>query len=182
MVAWTLSGCVHAGYDKNPLKNIPNFYQVDETLYRGGQPNEEGLEELKSRGIKTVINLRESVEKISQEEKIATNHGMNFYNIALSVYERPTDEQVLTFLEIVLDKDKQPVFVHCDAGRDRTGAMIALYRVVIEGWGPKQAYEEAKNFGFWPYRGEAELKNFIHQLKDKLIYFEKAKEFSHENY
>ena len=39
-------------YGNNNLTNIPNFYQVDPALYRGGQPAQEGFEELKSLGIK----------------------------------------------------------------------------------------------------------------------------------
>jgi hypothetical protein len=53
-----------------------------------------------------------------------------------------------------------------------------MYKVIVSGSTIKQAYKEAKNLGFWPYYGEAELKNFIHQLKDKQIFFEKARELN----
>ena len=172
-----ISGCAYLNYLKDPFVDIPNFYQVDEVLYRGGQPNQRGLERLKSLGIKTVISLRGEDEELLQEKNQLQAWGINFYSLPMSVYERPTDEQVLKFLEIVLRKDNQPVFLHCTSGRDRTGAMIAMYRVVVSGITIKQAYKEAKRLGFWPYKGEVpELKNFIHQLKDKPIYFQRAKE------
>ena len=169
-----ICGCAYLGYLKDPFVDIPNFYQVDDILYRGGQPSQEGLNKLVSLGIKTVISLRGANEEQLQEIKLVKVLGMNFYNLPMSIYERPSDDQVLTFLEIVLTKDNQPVFLHCTSGRDRTGAMVAMYRVLVSGLTIKQAYKEAKRLGFWPYRGEAELKNFIHQLKDKRIYFEKA--------
>jgi len=170
-----LFGCAYLGYLKDPFVDIPNFYQVDDILYRGGEPNQEGLNKLKSLGIKTVISLRGEDEESAQEKEQLEALGMDFYNLPMSVYQRPSDEIVLTFLEIVLDKNNQPVFVHCTSGRDRTGAIVAMYRVVVSGLTIKQAYKEAKGLGFWPYRGEVpELKNFIHQLKDKKIYFEKA--------
>jgi protein tyrosine/serine phosphatase len=171
-----LSGCAYLGYFKDPFVDIPNFYKVDEALYRGGQPKHEGYARLKSLGIKTIISLRGENKTTRQEKEIAKNMDMNFYNLPMSVFKWPEDTQVLTFLDIVLTKANQPVFVHCEGGRDRTGAIVAMYRVVVSGLTIKQAYREAKKLGFFPYHGEAELKNFIHQLKDKKIFFEKAGE------
>ncbi len=173
-----ISGCAYLGYFRDPFVDIPNFYQVDEKLYRGGQPKPAGFQKLKSLGIKTVISLRRKNEKTYNEENTLKNLGINFYNLPMSVYTRPSDEQILSFLETVLNKNNQPVFLHCESGRDRTGAIVAMYRVVISGLTIKQAYKEAKNMGFWPYRGEAELKNFVHQLKDKKIFFEKTQELN----
>ena len=175
-----ISGCVYLGYLKDPFVDIPNFYQVDYALYRGGQPNQSGLNELKSLRIRTIVSLRGENEELFQEKAHVEALGMNFYNLPMSVYKKPSDEQILRFLEIVLNKENQPVFVHCESGRDRTGAIVAMYRVVVCGLTIKQAYKEAKALGFWPYRGEAKLKDFIHQLKDKEIYFKRAKELTHE--
>lgn len=40
-----------------------------------------------------------------------------------------------------------PVYVHCDGGRHRTGAMIAVYRMAIEGWDIQRAYREMRQYG-----------------------------------
>ncbi len=176
-----ICGCAYVSYIKDPFVDIPNFYRVNDDLYRGGHPTEKGIKELKSLGVKTVLSLEENSDKLTEEKHIVLESGIDFYNIPLSIYKRPGDKQVIRFLEIVLNKDKQPVFIHCSNGRDRTGTMIAMYRVVVEGLSIKNAYKEAKQYGFWPYRGDAELKNFIHQLKDKIIYFKKAKELTHED-
>ena len=176
-----IGGCAYLGYLKDPFTDIPNFHQVNGNIYRGGQPKLLGLERLESLGIKTIVSLRGHNDTLLKEQKSASNLGMNFYNIPLSVYKRPDDEQVLTFLEIILDTKNQPIFIHCGSGRDRTGAMIALYRVVVQRWGPKEAYKEAKHLGFWPYYGKNELKIFIHQLKDKKLYFDKVKEVTDAN-
>lgn len=163
--------CAYLSYIKDPFVDIPNFNKVDDILYRGGQPTEGGLRKLDNIGIKTIINLSNENKKVNMEKEIASKLGVNLINIPLNVYQAPTDDEVLRFLSIVTDKEKQPVFVHCESGRDRTGAMVAMYRVVVSGWTIKQAYNEAKRLGFWPYHGDAELKKFIHQLKDKEIYF-----------
>lgn len=172
----TLSGCAYLGYIKDPFVDIPNFYKVDERIYRGAQPKGQGYNTLKSLGIKTVISLRGKDKTLQSEKETLNALGINLFHIPMSKYSRPTDEQVINFLDIVLDKNNQPVFIHCTSGRDRTGAMLAMYKVTACGWTIKNAYKEAKNLGFWPYYGETELKNFIHQLKDKQIYFQKAKE------
>ena len=171
-----ICGCSYISYVKDPFIDIPNFHKVNDSLYRGGQPTKKGLKKLKSLGIKTVVSLKGRNKATQEEQKTLLTMGMQYYNIPLSVYAQPDDKDVIQLLEIVLKKSNQPVFVHCESGRDRTGAMIALYRVVVEGYSIKEAYKEAKRLGFWPYRGKAELKKFIHQIKDKKIYFDKAKE------
>jgi protein tyrosine/serine phosphatase len=169
-----ISGCAYTDYATDRFKSIPAFYKVNDTLYRGGKPDMDGLTRLKNMGIKTIISLQQESDEVSNEEAMVHAFGMEFYNIPMTVDERPTDEQVLEFLDLTTNPNNFPIFVHCASGRDRTGAMIAMYRVVVESWTIKEAYEEAKSLGFWPYHGDAELKAFIHQLKDKDIYFIKV--------
>ena len=177
-----LTGCAYLGYLKDPYSDIPAFVKVNDSLYRGGQPKEAGWKRLSSLGIRTIVDLREDNPGIAGERQRADASGIRFIHIPMSIYAAPTDEQVMLFLETVLTPANQPVFVHCDSGRNRTGAMIAMYRVVVEGWTIKQAYHEARQLGFFPYHGrEALLKSFVHQLKDKKSYFDKAKELTHEN-
>jgi protein-tyrosine phosphatase len=40
------------------------------------------------------------------------------------------------------------VFVHCRLGDDRTGMMVAAYRMADEGWTADEAMAEMKAFGF----------------------------------
>lgn len=60
---------------------------------------------------------------------------------------RPTEVQIKTFLDLAADPDAQPVFVHCQQGEDRTGAMVAIYRIARQGWTPEHAYAEALALG-----------------------------------
>jgi len=164
--------CAHLGYLRDPFVDIPTFSKVDDTLYRGGQPTDEGMNILKKTGIKTIVSFRNPGPGSTAEKEKAENLEIDFVDIPLSVYKRPTDEQVLEFLKIVTNEQKQPVYIHCSSGRDRTGAMTAVYRVIISRWTIKEAYKEAVKKGFWPYHGEAVLKSFIHQLKDKAVFYE----------
>ncbi|MBU4304280.1 MAG: tyrosine-protein phosphatase [Candidatus Omnitrophica bacterium] len=174
------TGCAYLGLTGG-TSDLPNFHPVDIRLYRGAAPSPQGFEQLRSRGIKTIISFKNNEEHSPEEKDISAGLGMKFHHLPLSLYEKPADETVLKFLEIVLNKDNRPVFLYCANGKDRTGAMIAMYRVVACGLTIKQGYKEAKKYGFWPYYGNTpELKDFIHQLKDKTIYFEKARELLNE--
>lgn len=167
-----LSGCAMAGYLKDPFTDIPAFDQVTDQIYRGGYPKPEGYARLKTLGVKTIINLSDDTTTAAQEREIAKELGFEVVSIPLGVYTWPEDEKVLKFLETALSPEAQPVFVHCSNGRDRTGAMIAVYRTIVQGKGPKEAYKEALDHGFWPYRGEVVLKKYVHQLKDRKVLYE----------
>ncbi|HEY9732951.1 MAG TPA: protein tyrosine phosphatase family protein [Drouetiella sp.] len=127
---------------------IPNFKQINGWLYRGGQPDALGFAELRRLGIKTIICLRRSTEVRSLQRKEAEAMGFDYISIPLSYFGYPTDDQVERFFSIVNDPSRQPVFVHCKHGSDRTGMMIAFYRMTNDGWSVDQAYDEMKSAGF----------------------------------
>ena len=62
----------------------------------------------------------------------------------------PEDEDTIRFLKVMRDPENHPVFVHCAHGADRTGFMVAAYRVVEQGWTVEEAVAEMHNFGFHP--------------------------------
>jgi tyrosine-protein phosphatase SIW14 len=127
---------------------IENFACVNPSLYRGAQPTSEGYRRLRELGVKTVISFRSAHSSKAEVEAC----GMTCIEIPLQANilgsVPPTDEEVRRFFDIVLDPERQPVFIHCMAGRDRTGTMTALYRIEVDGWSPEEAAEEMRLFGF----------------------------------
>jgi uncharacterized protein (TIGR01244 family) len=138
---------------------LPNFHTVNARLYRGGQPREGGLRRLAALGVKTVINLRDDDERARDEEREARSLGMRYFNVPLSRAHRPDARQIDELFALMDAAGNQPVFVHCKRGADRTGALIAVYRVSHDGWTAERAVEEAEAYGmgFWQ-RGK---KDFI---------------------
>jgi tyrosine-protein phosphatase SIW14 len=122
---------------------LPNLYKVSDNLYRGAQPTKEGFKNLKQLGIKTVINLREFHSDKSQ----ILDSNFIYVSIDTATWDIK-DNEVSRFLQTVRDKDKQPVFVHCKYGSDRTGLMCAVYRISVEGWSKQQAIDEMTKGGF----------------------------------
>jgi len=141
-----LSLAIAAQEDRSPEK-LPNFHQVNENLYRGAQPQRGGVKKLSELGIKAVINLRGASEDTRKEQAEAEASGMRYFNIPMSGLGRPTDEQVERALAIIDARENWPVFVHCQRGADRTGVIIAVYRISHELWTDEQAIAEAKRFG-----------------------------------
>jgi hypothetical protein len=87
---------------------------------------------------------------------------MKFFRIPLTTTERPAESAIAEFLKIVNDPANQPVYVHCQGGRHRTGAMTAVYRMTENGWTADQAYSEMKRFNFEGFPGHPVLKQFVY--------------------
>jgi protein tyrosine/serine phosphatase len=119
------------------VPGVENCFKVNDILYRGAQPSERGMAELKKIGVRTIVNLR-SFHSDRDEMKGA---GLRYIHIYMKPWHLEEDEVVL-FLKTVLDKKNQPVFVHCMQGSDRTGAVNAVYRAAVMGWTMDRALEE----------------------------------------
>lgn len=127
------------------VPGIVNFGEVTPTLYRGGQPSREGLEALAKMGIDIVVNASRS--RSDTEGKVVTQLGMKYAAIGWHC-PFPKDKTFVRFLKLVHDNPGKKIFVHCRLGDDRTGMMIAAYRMAFEGWTAKQALKEMHEFGF----------------------------------
>jgi uncharacterized protein (TIGR01244 family) len=147
LTAVAVLSLVIAAQENRIHRELPNFHQVNENLYRGAQPRQDGLKKLSELGIKTVINLRGASEDTRKQQAEAEASGMRYFNIPMSGLGRPSDEQVERALAIIDARENWPVFVHCQRGADRTGVIIAAYRISHERWTDEQAITEAKRFG-----------------------------------
>src|SRR5579872_2738454 len=126
---------------------VPNFHTVDEHLYRGAQPSQEGFKNLAKLGVKVILDLREGREHAILEKKTVEAEGMKYINVPMRGLNAPTDEQIGTIINLLGDSSGWPVFVHCRRGADRTGTVIACYRISHDHWQNDKALHEAKIYG-----------------------------------
>ena len=153
--------------DKLKINGIPNPGKINDNLYRGAQPNEQGLEELKKLGITTIVDLRaEDRPKSAWEKKEAERLGIHFVQIPVAGFAAPTNEEVVQFLSLTRDP-QQKVFVHCLLGEDRTGVFIATYRMSVQKWPATQAIHEMNRFGFNGFWHPA-MKSFVRDFPARL--------------
>ncbi len=126
---------------------LPNFHRVDTNLYRGGQPGPRGFARLNSVGVRTVLNLRYERPQIAAEGKAAMAAGLRYFSVPMYGLLRPTNQQIADALKIIHDPENWPVFVHCVRGADRTGAVVACYRIEQTKWTAEKAIQEAMALG-----------------------------------
>jgi tyrosine-protein phosphatase SIW14 len=152
---------------------IKNFGCINETLYRGAEPTESDLTDLKALGVKTIVDLQREGNK--DEQQLVESLGMKFYRIGMSTTSKPRPEQVAEFLAIIDDPSNQPVFIHCKGGRHRTGAMAAIYRMTHNDWTADRAYAEMKHYEFEKGFGHGALKNYVYSYSSQLEEGEKSR-------
>lgn len=145
---------------------VKNFGKINDHLYRGGQPDEDEYEQLAALGMKTVIDLRDDAK--DRAHLWAQKAGMRYINLPIVPKHQPTIEESMRFLSLVNDQANWPVFVHCAGGRHRTGVMIAVYRMEMNNWDVKMAYDEMKDFKFYSSGGYGEMKEYVYDYYRKL--------------
>lgn len=138
---------------------LPNLHKVSDSLYRGAQPTAGGIGQLEALGIRTIINLQSS----DTDRDLLTVPGIMYERIPMTAW-RPRDDDVVQFLRIVTDESRLPAFVHCRRGADRTGMMVAIYRVAVQGWDKEQAIAEMTQGGFRFNSGWQNLVGYVRDL------------------
>ncbi len=130
-----------------PVAHVRNFGKVNDHIYRGAEPSLVGLQELGAMGVKTVIDLREASQSTEFERQEVQKLHMKYVNVPLPPLSAPTQEEVQQVLSLLLQNDSEPVFVHCRRGKDRTGTVVACYRIQHDRWKNQDALNEAKKYG-----------------------------------
>jgi len=134
--------------------------EVAPGIFRSAQPDPGGLRAVQERGVRTVVVLRTAIPE--EERSAAAQLGLELIHIPMDGTKLPSMEEVDRALAVILDPSKRPVLVHCAHGEERTGAVIAAYRVVAEGWDPAAAEAEAIELGF----GFDKLRDFLVRYQD----------------
>lgn len=141
------------------LGGVPNLYRVSDELYRGDQPSPQGMQNLKQLGLKTIINLR----SFHSDRDEISETGLAYEHIFMKAWH-PEEEDVVRFLKIATDPKRAPVLVHCQHGADRTGALIAVYRIAVQGWSKAEAIREMTEGGFGFHQIWGNLPKWIQKL------------------
>ena len=131
------------------VPGVSDFGKVDDFLYRGAQPKDDGVEQLKKLGIDTIVDLRgEFPGAIEKERERAQSLNMRFINLPGSGWATPSDEEVARFFSLVRERPRRKIFIHCWLGGDRSGTLIAAYRIAFDGWSPERAIQEMRSFHY----------------------------------
>ena len=127
---------------------LPNLGRVTDTLYRGAQPSPAGLGALQQMGVAIVVNFREEPWETSTEKREVESLGMQYVGIPWKGKQTPSNAQIVQFLDLVRANPQAKIFVHCQRGADRTGTMIAAYRIAVEHEAVPDAVSEMYRFHY----------------------------------
>lgn len=159
--ALSIAGFSSPQLEKYSDNRIKNFGRINENYYRGGQLKARDFRTLQELGVRTVVNLRRGDSR--REEAWVQNAGMKYFKIPLSTTRPATKEQTEEFLKIVQEPAHWPIYVHCAAGRHRTGAMTAIYRITHDSWTADMAYEEMRQYGYYSFPNHGSLKEYVYR-------------------
>jgi tyrosine-protein phosphatase SIW14 len=149
------------------LKGLPNFGRVTENLYRGGQPTADGFSALHAMGVGIDVNLRDDRTEMASEQHEVESLGMKYVGIPWSASHDPSSAQIAEFLDLVRANPNTKIFVHCRRGADRTGVMIAAYRIAVEHKSVAEAVSEMHRYHYdWLFRSQ--LKRYVESLPELL--------------
>jgi protein tyrosine phosphatase (PTP) superfamily phosphohydrolase (DUF442 family) len=131
LLTWIPSFC-RAADSAAKLDGLPNFGKVTDVLYRGGQPTAEGFTALQKMGVGIVVNFRDEADETASEKRLVESLGIKYLGIPWSGEGLPTNSQLSQFLDLIHANSQTKIFVHCKRGADRTGVMVAAYRIALE--------------------------------------------------
>lgn len=126
-----------------------NFYQISQTVYRSEQPSAEAITELEKNRIDIVINLRSR----DKDQSVLANQSFKLVHVPINTWAINRNDLLMVMQTIqAAEQKKQKVLIHCYHGSDRTGASVAMYRIIFENWSIDDALNEMKHggYGFHP--------------------------------
>ncbi len=127
------------------ISNTHNFYQISNDVFRSDQPSNELIPSLKQYNIDTVINLRAR----NEDAKVLKDQPFNLVHIPIYTWAINREDLLQAMRAIQTTKqNNQKVLIHCYHGSDRTGATIAMYRIIFEHWSIDDAVKEMKQGGY----------------------------------
>lgn len=143
LLVFFFSFSVYAQTDSiSDLPTIKNIHKVDSGVYRCSQPDISNFKELEEAGFKEILNLR----RYHSDNSKTKETDLTLHHIKIRA-EAIKEKHLLEAMRIIKDREG-PILIHCHHGSDRTGAVIAMYRIIFQNWEKEQAIEEMKKGGY----------------------------------
>jgi protein tyrosine phosphatase (PTP) superfamily phosphohydrolase (DUF442 family) len=132
--------CISVHAAEVPL-HAPNVVPISANLVTSGQPTAEALGRLSEQGFGAVIYLAPPTvsDAVPAEADMVRSQGMEFVNIPIP-FNNPTQADFQAFVAAMDRLGSRKVLVHCQVNM-RASSMVFLYRVVVRGVKPEDAYE-----------------------------------------
>ena len=110
---------------------------VPHEVYRGGFPSAENIVHLKEdKAIRTVLNLTDRSDGMDEKQALATAErlGIRTQQFPMPGDGRGNYVQLDRAADVIADPANRPLYFHCAAGKQRSNAVWAAYRMKHCGW------------------------------------------------
>ena len=144
---------------------IPKRFGVVEAgqIYRCGRLHSALVEKtLKKYDIARIVDLTGGYPKDQNlEAEIRATEALGITRVELFLQGDGTGDinqyaEAIAFIHEAV-RDKKPVLVHCAAGAQRTGGVIAAYRLLVQQKPPGEVHQEMTKYGWNPDKDHAVL-------------------------
>ena len=126
----------------------PYSYAVSPVLTRGERPSVAKLRDLAAQGYRLTVSL--CAEMPGGDTPLLIRAGqlgsMQTVHVPIVDMHNPVAAQVVQLMDLLTAPDAPRTYLHCEAGKCRTGVMVACYRMAALGWAVADALGEAENF------------------------------------
>ena len=132
------------------MEGAPNLHRVTDRIYRSAQPNAVGFRNLAAVGLRRVINIRRTID----DAPLAAGTDLQLHHVMMmtrAIREEHSARVVEALSALRQAEARGPVLIHCTHGADRTGTVIALWRIIYQGWSREAALAEMTQGGFGFY-------------------------------
>jgi tyrosine-protein phosphatase SIW14 len=143
--------------------HLKNLYKLNDSIYRSEQPGKNEFSCLAELGFKSILNLRSH----HLDAGLIDDSCLKPFTIKM-VAKKFTDNEIIESLRI-LKYGPKPVVVHCLHGSDRTGVVIAMYRIIFENWTREQALDELQNGGYGFHEQYDNIIKYVEKVDLELI-------------
>lgn len=135
---------------------------------------------LETHGIKVIVDLTEPEQNNAEwraERSAAETLGISISNFPLRGDGTGNITNYAKAIAVIEQskKGRKPVLVHCAAGVQRTGGVIAAYRLLVERQNPATAYAELTRYG-WKSRADKILLEYLNgHMKELAVLLQEMK-------
>lgn len=146
-----------------------NFSFVCGKIYRSSFPRIENFKFLQKLKLKSIICLIPE-DYPTENSKFNEENNINFFQIGLSGNKEPfvkiKPDLVTKALKIILNPENQPILIHCNRGKHRTGCISGCIRK-LQSWSLSMIFDEYRKFA---YPKERPLdQQFIEMYDDSIL-------------
>jgi len=129
--------------------DIPNLHYVDDFIYRSGILTDDNIEHVKELDIKTIVSMKTNIVDTHIEKEWCQHNGIKFCHVPMLLVPEIDEKKVIKAVKEISNR-QHPLLVHCTHGSDRTGTVIAIYRILKNNWTYDDAIAEMEKYGFNP--------------------------------